>query len=136
MALFRDDNDKQYQVLLAEHRLVSDIQTAIENGMKEKGYSQADLARALDVSEARVSQMLSDNGKNLQARTIARIAHVLGMRVIIDFTSAPEVKRTRSSRVTGDVASWIKSIQETKRPTWEAACNDDNYFEEMGRQAA
>ncbi len=136
MALFRDDNDKQYQMLVAENRFVSDIQVAIEQSLKLKGISQADLARALDISEARVSQLLASNGKNLQARTIARIAHVLGMRAIIDFNSPSDAVAKSNSRVTGDFADWIRSIQETKRPTWDTACNDDHEFEEMDRQVA
>lgn len=136
MALFRDDNDKQYQMLLAENRFVSDIQVAIEQALKQMGLSQADLARALDISEARVSQLLANNGKNLQARTIARIAHVLGMRAIIDFNPQVNAEKVKNPRVTGDFADWIKSIQESKRPAWEPACNDDEEVEEQDRQVA
>ena len=85
MTLFRDPDDTSYQMLLAENRFVSDIQLAIEHALASKRLSQADLARALEVSEARVSQILADNGKNLQARTIARIAHVIGMRACLNF---------------------------------------------------
>jgi transcriptional regulator with XRE-family HTH domain len=69
-----DDSD----AIIAEDTLIADVQFAIHNLMEAKGMSRADLARALKVSDARISQIFHDNPKNLTLRTLARIFHVLG----------------------------------------------------------
>ena len=58
--------------------LIVDVQFAIHNLLEAKEMSRADLARALDISEARVSQIFSDNPKNLTLRTVANIFHAMG----------------------------------------------------------
>lgn len=65
-------------VIIAEDALIVNVQFAIHNLLEAKGMSRAELARALGVSEARVSQLFDDNPKNLTLRTIARIFYVLG----------------------------------------------------------
>jgi transcriptional regulator with XRE-family HTH domain len=121
MALFRDSNDKQYALLVAENRFLSEIQKTIEHGVKQKVLSQADLARALDISEARVSQILSGSAKNLEARTLARIAHVLGFRARLEFVDSNASAKPSSS---DESANWVKVFQR-KSKAWETASNDD-----------
>jgi transcriptional regulator with XRE-family HTH domain len=64
--------------ILAEEAFIVDAQFAIHNLLEAKGMSRADLARALNISEARVSQLFGHNPKNLTLRTIARIFRALG----------------------------------------------------------
>jgi transcriptional regulator with XRE-family HTH domain len=68
----------QDEMISAEEALIVDVQVAIHTLMLDRGLSRADLARELDVSQARVSQMFSDDAKNLTLRTVARILRVLG----------------------------------------------------------
>jgi transcriptional regulator with XRE-family HTH domain len=70
----------QDEMIFAEEALVVDVQAAIHTLMLDRGLSRADLARSLGVSQARVSQMFSDNANNLTLRTIARIFRVLGQK--------------------------------------------------------
>lgn len=86
MALFRNPGEEDYEGLLAENRFISDIQLAIEAALADRNMSQSDLARLMKVSPARVSQMLASNGANVTARTVARIAHVLGVRACVALT--------------------------------------------------
>ncbi len=85
MSLFRTSTDKNYEVLIAENSFVTDIQLAVEAAMHTQGVSQAELAKRIGITEARVSQILAGNGANLQARTIARIAYALGVTAVIQF---------------------------------------------------
>jgi transcriptional regulator with XRE-family HTH domain len=64
-------------MVIAEDALITEVQFAIHNLLEAKGMSRADLARALGVSEARVSQLFSENSRNLTLKTIARIFFVL-----------------------------------------------------------
>lgn len=66
------------EMISAEESLIADVQVVIHNLMLERRISRADLARALGVSDARVSQMFSDAAPNLTLRTIARVFRVLG----------------------------------------------------------
>lgn len=68
----------QDEMISAEEALIVDVQVAIHTLMLDLGLSRADLARELGVSQARVSQMFSDDAKNLTLRTIAKIFRVLG----------------------------------------------------------
>ena len=68
----------QDEMISAEEELIVDVQVAIHSLMLDRGLSRADLARELGVSQARVSQMFSDDAKNLTLRTVAKIFRVLG----------------------------------------------------------
>ena len=63
--------------VFAEDAFIADVQFALHNLMERKGTSHADLARALFVSEARISQMFNHSARNLTLRTLARVFYVL-----------------------------------------------------------
>lgn len=84
MTLFQQPGEDDYDILLAEGRFIADIQVAIETALDDRKLTQTDLAKMLGVSSARVSQILGGNGANLTARTVARIAHVLGLRACLN----------------------------------------------------
>jgi transcriptional regulator with XRE-family HTH domain len=66
------------EIIDAEEAFVVDVQVCIHTLMNAKGWSRADLARALEVSPARVSQMFADDASDLRLRTVARIFAVMG----------------------------------------------------------
>jgi transcriptional regulator with XRE-family HTH domain len=129
---------EKFEILVAENRFVTDVQLAIERAMDEIGATQADLARKLDVSEARVSQLLSDTGKNLQVRTIARISHALclhpTLRLVDKEAYAESRKIQKRTGRGGPFRDWIKSLEDCPTASWNLACNDDQ--EHMGLEAA
>jgi transcriptional regulator with XRE-family HTH domain len=112
-------NDKEYDTLVSENRFITDVQVAIERAMDEKHMTQAQLARSLNISEARVSQILSGNGKNLQARTIARIAHVLGLQAAIDF------KDYNWTCQKVDFSKWTKLRSTNVEQGWNVIANEN-----------
>jgi len=76
--------DSHEACTFAEEALVVDVQIFLHNLMEEKGMSRANLAKAMGVSRARVTQMLSDECQNLTVRLLARAAHALGEAVELD----------------------------------------------------
>lgn len=72
----------------AEQNFVLDVQFLILDLLREKGMTKEQLAAALGVSKARVSNMLSADA-NLTVRSIGRALHALG--------EAPIIKTTRAS---------------------------------------
>jgi DNA-binding Xre family transcriptional regulator len=68
----------QDEMIAAEEAVIADAQFVIHNLMADAGVSRADLARELGVSQARVTQMFSDEANNLTLRTLGRVFRVLG----------------------------------------------------------
>jgi transcriptional regulator with XRE-family HTH domain len=64
--------------IFAEEAFVVDVQIILNQVMKEKGFSRADLARAMNVSRARITQIFSDECKNFTVRLLARAMHAMG----------------------------------------------------------
>lgn len=85
----------EFAIIEAEERLVYETQKAVRALLKERGLSDAELADALEVTPARVSQMMSGSG-NLTLRTIARIYHVLGTRACVLEAPLAEAKPAKS----------------------------------------
>ena len=69
-------NDKD--AIFAEEAFVVDVQILLHKIMLEKGISRADLARAMNVSRPRITQIFSDDCKNFTVRLLARAMHALG----------------------------------------------------------
>lgn len=61
-----------------EEGFVVDIQSFLQELMDERDMSRADLARAMNVSRSRITQIFSDECTNLTVRLLARAVHALG----------------------------------------------------------
>lgn len=121
MQFFSKPQDEDFNAIRAEISFVSDLQIAIENAMESRGLSQADLARLMKVTEARISQILSDNGANLRARTIARIAHALDAKACIAFENTAETvcaESLRAHRLSVRRSDWGRSVAANEN-VWE-----------------
>ena len=64
--------------VFAEEALVVEIQSLMETVMHEKNFTRAQLAEAMGVSRARISQMFSSDAKNFTFRLLARALHAMG----------------------------------------------------------
>lgn len=71
-------NDQERNAIFAEEAFVVDAQLFLHSLMEEKGFTRADLAKAMGVSRPRVSQVFSDDCKNFTLRLFARAVHALG----------------------------------------------------------
>jgi transcriptional regulator with XRE-family HTH domain len=100
--------------LLAVHNLLVLTQTEIQKLLNEKGLKYRDLARRLGVTEARVSQIFSENATNLTIKTIAKIFLRLNEEAYI--TSAREFARV------GCAGTKVVTVD-----TWEAQELGDHY---------
>jgi len=64
--------------IFAEEAFVVDVQIFLDQLMKEKNISRADLARVMNVSRARITQIFSDDCKNFTVRLLARAMFAMG----------------------------------------------------------
>lgn len=116
VTLFGNPGEGDYDGLVAENRFISDIQLAIETSLAERRMTQTELARLLGVSSARVSQLLAGNGANMTARTVARIAHVLGVRACVAFADEAFMgwrQQSQQASESIDVADYVRIACET-----------------------
>lgn len=121
MPLFRVNAQDEYDGIRAEVSFITDLQLEIEAAMDRNGLTQGALAKKLGVSEARVSQILSENGANLEARTIAKIAHRLGMKARIRFEELEATDARRTDRTTS-LAQWSREHPASNwRGSWARA---------------
>lgn len=106
----RNDEEK---LMFAEEEFRISTQIAIHALLEKLGLSQKDLAKRLNVSPARVSQIFSDEC-NLTLRKVARIFFVLGATPTVEVleTKEPERKRKPLDLVTGSSVSWEKVYEE------------------------
>ena len=77
------DPDHHREARLSEERFLLAAQRAMQRLLNEKGIRYKDLARRLEVSEARVSHMFGDDAANLTMRTVARVFHSLGEKPLV-----------------------------------------------------
>lgn len=79
-----------------EESLVADAQAIILQAMSERNVSRTELAAAMGVSKARVSQMLSPVCKNFTVRLLGRTAHALNLDLRL--VKAEDVVARKSAR--------------------------------------
>ncbi len=59
--------------IIATEGFIADVQFRIQVLLDDKGLARVDLARLMNVSEARVSQMFAPSSSNLTLRSVAKI---------------------------------------------------------------
>jgi transcriptional regulator with XRE-family HTH domain len=101
--------------VFAEEAFVVEVQSLLQTVMNEKGMSRADLASALGVSRARVTQIFSDECKNLTVRLLARAVFAMGDRVQVTSESHSAVCRRNKIESIKKVIGNSKNIY----PSWE-----------------
>jgi transcriptional regulator with XRE-family HTH domain len=104
MATMQADADRETR--LAEEQLLYSAQTAIQRQLNRQGLKYRDLARRLDVSEARVSQLLGDDALNLTIRTVARVFHRLGEEAVL-LTRRELDEKLRQVAPEPDQPAWV-----------------------------
>ena len=87
-------------------KLAIDIGEQIVARMDERGMTQADLAREMGVSRARVSQILRGND-NLTLKSIVAVAIALGSRVELQLTLAQPERPSQRSKPGAEAAKTL-----------------------------
>jgi transcriptional regulator with XRE-family HTH domain len=125
--LFDDILDENYQDIRAAIEFVDDLLVVFEAEMAASGVSQADIAKRLALSPARVSQIFSGNGQNFTAATIAKIARALGKvaRIELDDAAGKSSKVKKMQGYDQQVSNW-----ETKSVGQFFCANDNPWREE------
>lgn len=99
-----------------EEYLAAKIQAGLQVALDSKGISRVELAKLMNVSKARVSQIFSDNA-NFTVKTIARACHALG--IAAEDLLAGRIE-TKSIAVPNDANSRADDIAELTG-LWRAA---------------
>ena len=88
----------------AEEDLVIDVQFLIQELLEEKAMTRTELAEAIGITRARLSQLMSSNA-NPNLRNIARIFAALNERLTVDVVSRKAHTAAKSGVVEGSHAA-------------------------------
>ena len=89
--------------IFREEHFVSEVQARLSELIEDKGISRAELARRLDVTRARVTQIFSDDCKNFTVRLLVRSFLAVGEEPVI--LSRSEYAKLLSGRSSEDSMS-------------------------------
>lgn len=93
-----NERAKMQNRIFAEEAAVVEVQSLIHELMESKGWSRADLARAMKVSRGRITQLFSDECTNLTMRLIARAIFALKEELVVSVKSKLSQEATRVSQ--------------------------------------
>lgn len=108
----------EYEMILAEERAIAHVQAMAIRLLEEKKIRKAQLARDLNVSEARISQIFRGDPSNLTIKTAAQLFYAMGEELVItcrkiDEMNARAEKRNRElaslTEANSEAFSWMKS---------------------------
>jgi len=86
-----DDIREKHDEEMAQVRAILDASNLVSEAMHEKGMSQNELAKHIDVSKGYVSRLLSGS-ENVSLKNIARILHLLGKDLVLEVNSISSEK--------------------------------------------
>lgn len=101
-ALEKYTRSDEEELMFAEEMALAHTALAVAELLASTNTTQRTLAKIVGVSEARVSQILRADS-NPTVRTIARIGHAMGRRMVIDFLPSPMACE--------EVKPWPKSLR-------------------------
>jgi transcriptional regulator with XRE-family HTH domain len=84
---------KTYEQELAEQRAVARVQAMAIRLVNEKKISRSALCEKLEVSQARVSQILSGDPENISVRRAAALFHALGEELVLSCRGIDDLDR-------------------------------------------
>jgi plasmid maintenance system antidote protein VapI len=94
---------------MAAARLAVNIEALLEKALRESGMSQSDLARALGVSDGRVSQILNSDG-NLRVATIGKVFRALGFQPRLELERVETSAHSSTKRDVPSGTDWWSSF--------------------------
>lgn len=123
------ENDRS--AVFAEEAFVVDVQAFLYEMMESKKVSRADLAKAMGVSRARISQIFSDECKNFTVRLLARAMHALGETPRLECQWSDEEASVAAEKEQRRAIKNAKNVRALWLDTARAdditvACNDDD----------
>ena len=116
-----EDYANEREAIFAEEAFVVEAQVLLHEIMEDKGVSRADLARAMNVSRARITQIFSDECKNFTVRLLAKAMHALGETPVLtcDFLLSEQLKKASQN-----VRAVLEASEEAV-PAWSDATEQE-----------
>lgn len=95
---------REYEMILAEERAIAHVQAMAIRLLEEKKIRKAQLARDLNVSEARISQIFGGDPSNLTIKKAAQLFFAMGEELVITCRKIDEMN-ARAERRNRELAS-------------------------------
>jgi transcriptional regulator with XRE-family HTH domain len=104
-------SDQSYEMILAEERAIAQVQAMAIRLLQEKKLKQSDLAKVLDVSEARISQIFAGDPSNLSIKKAAQLFFALGEELTFSCKTIEAMDaRAREKHSQSDVGQTPNSV--------------------------
>ena len=116
---------EQDRLALAEEEAVALAAIVIAQLLEDCDVSQRELAKRLGITEGRISQILAAES-NPTVKTMARIGHVLGRRLELNFVQ-PHSAAEPAVAPEAKMLPFIKPAKAVQRKPWRRRENDDNF---------
>lgn len=138
-------NVNDYACVSAQERMVVDVQCSIQKLLNHRGWTQKDLAEALGVSESTVSQLFSDDARNLTLRRLAKIFHVLDDRCWLTSDVLEEIgnhivtEGPNPSKMIDDKNSFVEKVMDVcnhSKTYWQSPNNENAMMSDEKAEAA
>jgi transcriptional regulator with XRE-family HTH domain len=109
-----------YELALIEEEAVAHVQAMALRLLAEKKITRSQLAAAMGVSIAHVSQLLGDDPQNLSIKKAARLFHHLGEQLVITCAGIERMNRQAEARNARMAAASAKQ----SKGQWRCFAND------------
>lgn len=101
-----------------EERFVVEVQSYLQELMDLRGMNRSQLADAMGVSRARITQIFSDECTNLTVRLLARAAHALGEEPEISSHATQRRRDERRIMRHSAIIGACDNVVQLTRPQW------------------
>lgn len=103
------------ELTFAEELAMAQAAIAVASMLDTTSTTQRTLADRTGVSEARISQVLRADS-NPTVRTMARIGHAMGRRLVIEFEGQPTREKPEESNERASIEAFVESTMRLARP--------------------
>jgi len=122
-----NDMVNELEIAMIEEGAIGSVQSMALRLLRDKGISRSELAERMEVSVARVSQILADDPKNLSIKKAAVLFYHLGEKLVFTCDRIAVMDRKAENEKEERKQSYLaRQSMKKSMATWSSCANDDS----------